>query len=88
MTEQARHNIRELFKVGLSLLGGAILTLMLSTMNETRSNTERIARLEAVVEPLKTVSADIAWLKATADRNVQSLDRIEKKIDEHVTEKK
>lgn len=84
MTETTKRNLNEFLKVGISLMGGAILTLMFTTINETRSNTERIARLEAVVEPMKSVSADVAWLKATADRNVQSLDRIEKKIDAHV----
>jgi hypothetical protein len=88
MTEQGKFHIREVTKVIISVLGGAIVTLMLSTMNETRNNTERIARIEAIVEPLKTVQADIAWLKATADRNVQALDRIEQKIDMHTKDDK
>ena len=84
MTEAGKHTWAELFKVILSLIGGAILTLLFSTMSETRGNTERIARLEAIVEPMRNVQADVSWLKATADRNVQSLERIEKKLDSHM----
>lgn len=84
MTEDARHKLNEVLKMVISILGGAILTLLFTTLNKTESNTERIAKLEAIVEPLKNVSSDISWLKATADRNVSTLDRIEKEIMQHI----
>lgn len=87
MTENTKHNLSEILKVIISILGGAILTLLFSTMNKTENNTERIARLEIIVEPLKTIPSDVAWLKATADRNVSTLDRIEKKFDAHIAPK-
>ena len=84
MTEQTKHTAQEVLKIIISIVGGGILTLLFTTLNETRNNTERIAKVEAVIEPLKSVQGDVAWLKATADRNVLALDRIEKKLDTHM----
>lgn len=88
MTDETKKRFSDVLRVVISIMGGAILTLLFQTANKTDSNTERIAKLEAIIEPMKTVSSDVAWLKATADRNVSTLDRIEKKIDEHINKGK
>jgi hypothetical protein len=87
MTDDTRHRYSEILKTVITLMAGAIMTLLLTTINKTESNTERIAKLEMIVEPLKTIPADVSWLKATADRNVSTLDRIEKKFDQHLATK-
>jgi hypothetical protein len=84
---ESRIRFGDIVKTVITLVMGAIITLLLSNVAKIDSNTERIARIEAIIEPLKNVSADIAWLKANAERNVSTLDRIEKKVDAHVAEK-
>lgn len=76
-----------------ALIGG-VITLLFMTMQTQNSISQRISRLEAIVDPLNSMrndvvdlKSDVSALKSTAQRNVEALDRIEKKIDAHMLQR-
>jgi hypothetical protein len=73
-----------LIKIIVAVILTALVAFIFSTANKVDVNSQRISRLETLIEPLRSVPADVAALRTTGDRNKDSLDRIEKKLDAHM----
>lgn len=70
-------------KILVSIIGGGLLTLLFTTLSTVNVNSQRISKLEAIVEMQGNIVTDVAALKVIADRNAQAIGRIEGLLTEH-----
>jgi hypothetical protein len=80
MTEVTKDRFARITQTVIAMLGGALLTLVLSVARDTQANASDIAVLKAQVEPMINVAARISALETMATRNYDMLCRIEEQI--------
>lgn len=85
MTEITKDRFTRITQTIIAMLGGAILTMMLNTASETKANTSDIAVIKSQIEPLKDIPQRLASLETKSDRNYDTLQRVEGKIDGHIS---
>lgn len=88
MTEIAKDKWGRITQTVIAMLGGAILTMMFTTANETKANTSDIAVIKAQVQPLIGINERLSSLEIKADRNYDMLIRVQTAMETHVSKDK
>lgn len=87
MTDEQKAKWGVLFRTVATAIGGGLLTLLFMTLQTQNSNSQRISRLEGIVEMMKDTPQKLAELTTKADRNYDLLQETHRLMIEHIEKK-